>query len=186
MSVNIRICDSQLSNCIANTSVVHYVNIQTKLLDEGWQECFNQPYSHHTTNSDLITSCPTTTASVPVGYESTSYSTYWYNYLPGTGNVRGFGFASDPTIDLRADNVNNVGWFSWDRSTINNADRLSWSYDNGGMRAGSVTPGENDNVYRKVVYWKTCPDTNSSTPKTPPHLQCLHVSHLIKLSITGI
>ena len=190
---------SSLSRCIASNTVVHNWNLNY-LTDDGWQSCYNEPYSDYTSITELITQCPTgqdhylfvgalstsksqyaligayapsrvltefttstSSAKLPNQYENTSYNVYWYNYLPGSGNVKAFGFSSNDTITLTSQYLNNYGHYSWDSSTIGSADRLSWSYTKGGYRVGNVNPGYGNTIYRKIIYWKHCPPTQSPT-----------------------
>ena len=115
--------------------------------------------------SQVLTDFTTSTAiaKLPNEYANTNYSVYWYNYLPGSGYTMAFGFSSNQSISLVNSNVNNYGWYSWDSATSYGEDRLSWSYTKGGYRAGSVYPGYWNTIYRKVIYYKQCNDSNMTT-----------------------
>ena len=127
---------SSISPCIVSNTVVHYWNLNY-LYNDGWNICYNKPYSDSTNIEDLLSICPTgsdyyyfvgalstnasqyvllgaygpsrvltefttstTQAKKPIEYENTDYNVYWYNYLPGSGYIKAFGFTSISNINL--------------------------------------------------------------------------------------
>eukprot|EP01084_Bolivina_argentea_P173570 300646_1 len=45
-------------SCIAEQNVVHDYHIHNNLISQGWQNCYDTPYTEHTNIRTLITSCP--------------------------------------------------------------------------------------------------------------------------------
>eukprot|EP01083_Nonionella_stella_P191612 709101_1 len=83
-----------------------------------------------------------TTARKPIEYENTSYNVYWYNHYEFGDYIRAFGFAPNSEISLTL--VGNPGYsntYAWGSVDSTNNERLSWSYYDGGSRAGAIEVG---------------------------------------------
>ena len=159
---------------------------------DGWTLCLDEPYSHHIYPS-CFSSCltgddyslfvgakenstsqtfyvgaygpssviTTNTSSNSVAYLPSwreGYNVYWY-YFPGMS----FGFAP----------ISNISLSSADTYDTSDIQRLSWHLGQsaGGWRAGDVT-GLNDNdVWRKVVYYKASTACSTATTSEPTTAQ---------------
>eukprot|EP01084_Bolivina_argentea_P172466 298745_1 len=96
-------------------------------------------------------------AYTPYGLTTAEYNVYWYFY-PGVA----FGFSPTSTINL----IQRGGYYEWyDNTDINSDDnRLTWSFYQDGLRAGTNSLDDNAN-WQKIIYYKQCEPI--VTPLTP-------------------
>ena len=148
---------------------VLYNYSENSLLLNGFVKCYDQPYSSHTTSSDLnacngsqfvfvgakISISTTTfaigafgssnifavTNSTTTAYYDPGRGAYWYRYTSHS-----FGFASSSSV-----NLDNCDYGEGDNDC---ASRLCWHLDisDGGWRAGCTTELNDDPTWRKMIY----------------------------------
>ncbi|CAF1404016.1 unnamed protein product [Adineta steineri] len=168
---------SCLSNCsepeVSNSTITPSVlTLEEKIyqnltIDGNWRVLYDQPYSHHTTTTNLLDAAKSCSNQVLVGarrnatipqlelaavgpvnvlQQQTVLNTpvkygdvYWYSMT-----LKSFGFSpNNKTIQSTGDSFDSS-------STL----RLSWHLDQreGGYRAGSTLPLNQDAIWRKVIY----------------------------------
>eukprot|EP01084_Bolivina_argentea_P071034 129195_1 len=92
---------------------------------------------------------------------SNQYNVYWYNYP-----YAAFGFAPSSTINLVRRST--VGYEWYDDTDINSDDnRLTWSFNQDGYRAGTILLNNNAD-WQKLIYYKQCEAIVTPSPNINP------------------